>query len=254
MNSKETYTEKRLVTIYGYSESDLSSILRHFETQLPTHIDLNVEYSNLITRITLVGSGSKSELLKFEMGRLQKTLQNLFDEEFITAEDKTISVILGELLQQNELTVSSAESCTGGNIAHSIVQNPGSSVYFMGSVVSYSNDVKADVLGVSRSDISRHGAVSKEVVEQMAIGAARLMRTNCSIATSGIAGPDGGSKFKPVGTVWLAAKYNDTVVSECVRFEGDRNTVIQSATNHAIVMLIKLLRNRYLLQEDINDD
>ncbi len=254
MNSKETYTEKRLVTIYGYSESDLSSILHHFETQLPTHIALNVEYSNLITRITLVGSGSKSELLKFEMGRLQKTLQNLFDEEFITAEDKTISVILGELLQQNELTVSSAESCTGGNIAHSIVQNPGSSVYFMGSVVSYSNDVKADVLGVSRSDISRHGAVSKEVVEQMAIGAARLMRTNCSIATSGIAGPDGGSKFKPVGTVWLAAKYNETVVSECVRFEGDRNTVIQSATNHAIVMLIKLLRNRYLLQEDINDD
>lgn len=232
MNSKETYTEKRLVTIYGYSESDLSSILRHFETQLPTHIDLNVEYSNLITRITLVGSGSKSELLKFEMGRLQKTLQNLFDEEFITAEDKTISVILGELLQQNELTVSSAESCTGGNIAHSIVQNPGSSVYFMGSVVSYSNDVKADVLGVSRSDISRHGAVSKEVVEQMAIGAARLMRTNCSIATSGIAGPDGGSKFKPVQLGVIDYKNKDIIIKDEFWPTGDVETDMQTVKNY----------------------
>lgn len=254
MDSKEKYTEQRLVTIYGYSESDLSAILRHFESQLPEHIALAAHYDSLITRISLTGVGENLDLIKFEVGRLQKMLQDLFEEEFISSEDKSISQILGELLTEKELTFSSAESCTGGNIAHSIVQIPGSSVYFMGSVVSYSNDVKADVLGVSRSAISRHGAVSKEVVEQMAAGAARLMRTNCAIATSGIAGPDGGSKFKPVGTVWFAVKYNDTVVSECVRFDGDRNEVIQSATNHGIVMLIKLLRNRYTLQEDINDD
>ena len=162
--------------------------------------------------------------------------------------------MLGDLLLENELTVSSAESCTGGNIAHKIVQVPGSSAYFLGSVVSYSNDVKAEVLGVSRSDIARHGAVSKEVAEQMALGAARLMRTDCAIATTGIAGPEGGTRFKPVGTVWFAVKYNDRVVSECMHFEGDRDSVIEQATNHGIVMLINLLRNNYTIQEEINDE
>lgn len=88
----------------------------------------------------------------------------------------------------------------------------------------------------------------------MANGASRLMRSHCAIATSGIAGPDGGTKFKPVGTVWIAVKFNDQTVTECVRFKGDRNQVIQSATNHAMVMLINLLRNCYVMQEDINDD
>ena len=131
---------------------------------------------------------------------------------------------------------------------------PKSSAYFLGSVVSYSNDVKANVLGVSRADIDNHGAVSREVAEEMAEGAARLMRTDCAIATTGIAGPDGGTKLKPVGTVWIAVKCGDQLVSECVLFQGDRNTVIESATNHSIVMLINLLRNSYVMQEDINDE
>lgn len=162
--------------------------------------------------------------------------------------------VLGDLLVERELTVSCAESCTGGNLAHRIVQVPGSSAYFLGSVVSYSNDVKADVLKVSRNDISAHGAVSSQVVEAMAKGVAKLMRSDCAIATSGIAGPDGGTKFKPVGTVWIAVKYGDKTVSECHHFKGDRNTVIESATNHGMVMLINLLRNSYVMQEDVNDD
>jgi nicotinamide-nucleotide amidase len=124
----------------------------------------------------------------------------------------------------------------------------------MGSVVSYSNDVKADVLHVSRSNLGRFGAVSREVAEDMVKGVSKLMQTDCAMATTGIAGPEGGTKYKPVGTVWIAAKYLDTVVSELIQFKGDRETVIESATNHAMVMLIKLLRNSYTLQEDINDD
>lgn len=240
--------------IYGYNRQELAKIIHHFEASLPEFVKLTADSGNLLTKITLTGTNSGVELLRFQMNRFQQNLQDLFSEELVTTEDKSLSQVLGELLLENELTVSSAESCTGGNIAHKIVQRPGSSAYFLGSVVSYSNDVKADVLGVSRGDIGRHGAVSREVAEQMALGAARLMRTDCAIATTGIAGPEGGSKFKPVGTVWFAVKYGERVVSECIHFEGDRDQVIESATNHGLVMLINLLRNNYTAQEEISDD
>ena len=96
--------------------------------------------------------------------------------------------------------------------------------------------------------------MSREVAEAMAKGSAKLMRSDCAIATTGIAGPDGGTKYKPVGTVWIAVKYGEQVVSECLHFQGDRNTVIESATNHGMVMLINLLRNSYVMQDDVNDD
>ena len=188
------------------------------------------------------------------MNKFQQSLSAIFSEETITTENKSVSQVLGELLTERELTVSCAESCTGGNIAHKITQNSGSSGYFLGSVVSYSNDVKAKVLNVSRSDLGRFGAVSKQVAEEMVRGVADLMQTDCAMATTGIAGPDGGTKFKPVGTVWIAVKYGDKVASEMIQFKGNRNSVIESATNHAMVMLIKMLRNNYTEQEEINDD
>ena len=252
--SASVHKETRHVVIYGYTKAQLSNIMRHFEAQLPEFVKITIDNNNLVTRVTLTGVNSGLELLRFNMNRYQAHLNDLFNEEIVTTEDKSLSQVLGELLKERELTVSSAESCTGGNIAHKIVQRAGSSAYFLGSVVSYSNDVKADVLKVSRTSIDRYGAVSKEVVEQMVEGVARLMRTDCALATSGIAGPEGGTKFKPVGTVWIAAKIKERVVSECVRFEGDRDTVIESATNHALVMLINLLRNNYTEQEDINDE
>ena len=256
MNSESTnmHKETRHVVIYGYTKTELANILRHFEAQLPEFVKITVDTSNLVTRVVLTGINSGLELLRFNMNRFQASLNEIFNEEVITTEDKSLSQVLGELLKERELTVSSAESCTGGNIAHKIVQIPGSSAYFLGSVVSYSNEVKAEVLKVSRTNIDRYGAVSKEVVEQMAIGVSRLMHTDCAIATSGIAGPEGGTKFKPVGTVWISAKIGDRVVSECLHFKGSRDEVIESATNHGMVMLINLLRNNYTTQEDINDD
>lgn len=250
----DLHTEERSVTIFGYREEDLSDILKQFRKQLPEYVKMMTETANLVTKILLTGSHNAIELLRFKMNKFQQQLQSLFDEEVVTTEDKTLSEVLGDLLVERELTVSCAESCTGGNIAHKITQIPGSSAYFMGSVVSYSNEVKADVLNVNRSDLARFGAVSKPVAEQMAAGAARLMRTDCSMATTGIAGPEGGTKFKPVGTVWIAVNLNDKIVSELIQFKGDRNEVIESATNHAMFMLIKMLRNSYTNQEEINDD
>lgn len=252
--TKTSHEEKRHVVIYGYTKQELSKIMKHFESQLPDYVKIHIDSSDLVTKITLSGVDSGVELLRFKMNRFHQTLNNMFSQEIITNEDKSIAEVLGDLLTERELTVSSAESCTGGNISHRITQVAGSSAYFMGSIVSYSNDIKAEVLKVPRNIIAREGAVSRQVVESMASGVASLMRTDCSIATSGIAGPDGGTKFKPVGTVWISAKYKEMLVSECKHFKGNRNQVIESATNHGMMMLIKLLRNTYEPEEDINDE
>lgn len=134
-----------------------------------------------------------------------------------------------------------AESCTGGRIANMITLIPGSSDYFAGGVVSYSNEVKRNVLGVSEDSLSLHGAVSREVVEQMALGAIHVLGCDCAVATSGVAGPGGGTPQKPVGTVWIAAALKDRVVSECYHFGTIREQNIQQAADMALLMLLRLL-------------
>ena len=229
MPKKTIAEEKRHVVIYGYTREELRNIMRHFEAQLPDFVKISISSSHLVTKITLTGVNEGVELLRFKINKFHQTLQDMFSEEIVTTEDKSVSRVLGDLLTERELTIACAESCTGGNIAQRI-------------------------LAVSRNDLGRYGAVSREVVAQMASGASTLMQSDCALATSGIAGPDGGSKFKPVGTVWMAAKYGDQTVTELIHFDGNRNSVIESATNHVMVMLIKLLRNNYTEQEEINDD
>ena len=248
------FTEKRHIVIYGYTRQELSKVIKHFESQLPDFVKITIDNTNLVTNITLTGVNTGVELLRFQMNRYHSNLNSIFTQDVVSMEDKTVAEVLGNELLDRELTVACAESCTGGNLAHRIVQVPGSSAYFLGSVVSYSNDVKATVLSVPRNLISSYGAVSKEVAESMTAGVSKLMRSDCAIATTGIAGPDGGTKYKPVGTVWIAVKYGEKIVSECLHFNGDRNTVIESATNHGMVMLINLLRNCYVMQEEVNDD
>lgn len=251
---KQDYKETRHVVIYGYTRRELTKILRHFEKQLPEFVKITINTDNLVTKISLTGINSGVKMLRFKMNRFQQGITDLFSEETVSKEDKTLAQVLGELLTERELTVSFAESCTGGNLAQRVVRNPGSSAYFLGSVVSYANDVKTQVLNVPRADIENYGAVSRQVVEAMVRGVATLMRTQCAIATSGIAGPDGGTPYKPVGTVWIAAKYLDRVVSECIHFDGNRVEVIEQATNHGLFLLIRLLRNEYIVQEDFNDE
>lgn len=248
------YVETRHVLIYGYTREEIDMLMRHYESQLPDYIKLTSECKSLMIRLTLTGEHTGPELLRFKINKYQQQLKDMFAEELVTTTDRDIAGVMGDLLRERELTVSCAESCTGGNIAHNITRNAGSSAYFLGSVVSYSNDVKAGILGVSRNDLARYGAVSKQVVEQMTVGVSKLMHSDCAIATSGIAGPDGGSRYKPVGTVWMAAKYGDHVVTELKQFSGDRDNVIECATYNVMVMLIKLLRNTYTAQEDISDE
>lgn len=253
MDNKQ-HKEERHVVIYGYTRDDLQRLMHHFQASLPEYISLTFKTQGECTHVLLKGASKGLELLRFNMNKYQQTLADLFKQEVIALEDTSISQMLGKILLENELTVSSAESCTGGNIAHRIVENSGSSAYFLGSVVSYSNDIKASVLGVNRSLIETHGAVSRQVVEEMVKGVCSLMHTRCGMATSGIAGPDGGSAAKPVGTVWFAVKYDDLIVSEVRHFSGSRYDIIEAATNHAMVMLLNVVRRNYIAPEYGGDE
>ena len=131
---------------------------------------------------------------------------------------------LGKLLASKKLTLSTAESCTGGGIAATITSVAGSSEYFMGGVVAYSNEVKMDLLHVSAETLEKHGAVSRETVMEMAAGAMKTLKTDCAIATSGIAGPGGGSAEKPVGTIWIAVAYKNEIVTAMQTGDNGRET------------------------------
>ena len=149
--------------------------------------------------------------------------------------------MIGNLLISKGLVAATAESCTGGNIAHRFTSIPGSSEFFMGSIVAYSNEVKTSVLHVSIEDLDEQGAVSQVVVEQMAVGVRRLLRTDVAIATSGIAGPSGGTVDKPVGTVWISVCSADRVVSKEFRFGALREQNIQRATQAALLLLKEII-------------
>ena len=129
----EMNTEIRYLVIYGYTSRELAKVIKHFKLHLPEYVKMTVRTQSLVSRITLTGVDNKVELLRFNMNRFQQMLADIFSEEVISMQDKTLPQVLGELLTERELSVSCAESCTGGNIAHRIVQIPGSSAYFMGS-------------------------------------------------------------------------------------------------------------------------
>jgi nicotinamide-nucleotide amidase len=145
------------------------------------------------------------------------------------------------LLKEQNLTLSTAESCTGGNIARLITSIPGSSAYFMGSVIAYAYEVKSRVLGVDQALLDSQGAVSKEVVEQMAEGVCKQLGTQTSIATSGIAGPDGGTKEKPVGTTWICVRHADRTYAQKFLFWGTRERIIEQASYTGMQLLRRLL-------------
>lgn len=152
---------------------------------------------------------------------------------------------LFELLgDQQEITVATAESCTGGNVAGRITRIAGSSAYMMGGIVSYSNDAKANLLGVSRDVLENPGAVSEECAAQMAEGARRALDATFAVSTTGIAGPSGGTARKPVGLVYIGVGGPGGTAVEEHHFSGDRAQVIESATVRALEMLVVAVRDR----------
>ena len=164
--------------------------------------------------------------------------QTVDEEELI----EVLSEYFSELLKAKKLSLSTAESCTGGGIAALITSVPGSSEYFNGSIVAYSNEIKMSLLHVSAETLEKHGAVSRETVTEMVKGAMKTLKTDCAVATSGIAGPGGGTPEKPVGTVWIAAAYKNEIVT--MKQEGDegRKGNVEKAIQNALLLLCEKLK------------
>ncbi len=231
----------RTCLVKDFTESRLSETLSDFEAQLPACIKLAYLPTPGVIRLRLTARGDEESYLQKIIDDEFFKLRTILGSHLFCGSDTTLAGALGSILTKRGETLATAESCTGGNIAHEITRVAGSSVYFKGSVVAYSNEVKARVLNVSSETLSGFGAVSRETVLQMVSGVQRLLSSDCAIATSGIAGPGGGSVEKPVGTVWIAVRYGERSEAECFCFEGDREQVIARATQSALLMLIQLM-------------
>lgn len=231
----------RTCLVKDFTESRLSETLSDFEAQLPACIKLAYLPTPGVIRLRLTARGDEESYLQKIIDDEFFKLRTILGSHLFCGSDTTLAGALGSILAERGETLATAESCTGGNIAHEITRIAGSSVYFKGSVVAYSNEVKTRVLNVSSEILSGFGAVSRETVLQMVSGVQRLLSSDCAIATSGIAGPGGGSVEKPVGTVWIAVRYGERSEVECFCFEGDREQVIVRATQSALLMLIQLM-------------
>lgn len=223
----------------GITESNLSDLLTDYEAQLPPELKLAYLPKPGIIRLRLTGCGDDPAALAAVMDAQFDRLKTATKDYYFTDKDVGIEAVVGELLVKAGKRAATAESCTGGFIAHLITSVPGSSRYFKGSVVSYDNDVKRELLNVREENLKRRGAVSEEVVSDMALNAMNLFDVDYTIAVSGIAGPDGGSRDKPVGTVWVAVATPVRLKTQLFHFgtHTGRLQIIERTARAALNML-----------------
>lgn len=227
----------RTVLVRGIPESALAIRIEAWERALPTTMHLAYLPKDGLIRLRLSGYDVAPEDVEAQI----KTLLPLICEYVLATEDHPVEVLVGEALKHAGKTIATAESCTGGRLAAMLNAHPGSSSFYYGSVVAYDNSVKHNVLGVREDDLRQYGAVSETVVRQMAEGVRALLHTDYAIATSGIAGPDGGTEEKPVGTVWMAWATPVGTYAKCFRLGKLREQITLRACNTALTELIRLL-------------
>jgi len=240
---KEKYVLPKIVhqMVYtqGIPESKLMTIIGDWENQLPTSISLAYLPSPGRVKLRLSSIGKDGSVLQNAIDIKVEKLKLIIGDSIYATNEENIAEVIGKLLVNQKCSISTAESCTGGYIAHLITSVSGSSDYYKGSIVAYANEIKEKELNVNVDDLEQYGAVSKQVVEQMAWGIKNKMKTDYAIATSGIAGPLGGTEDKPVGTVWIAVATPKGVVSEKFLFGKQREINIERAAMSALGMLRK---------------
>ena len=234
----------KTVMTFGIAESALSEMISEWEDNLPE--DMHLAYlPNPLTgvRLRLSIYGGERQAQEERIKERQEALKGILGDAMYSDDDDTLETCIAKLLKGTGKTVSTAESCTGGSIAAMLTSVAGSSEYFLGSVVSYANSVKSGVLGVDEKIIAEHGAVSSECVAAMAEGVRKLTGSDFSIATSGIAGPGGGSDAKPVGLVWIGVSSQKSTETFSMVFKGDRKRNIERFAANALNILRKKLVN-----------
>ncbi len=236
----QSIVHKTVLTI-GIPESMLAEKIETWENALPEFIKLAYLPSPMMVRLRLSGYGTDEAAIKTEIDKQVKELLTIIPEAVYGFDNDNMGIALGRMLTAQGNTMATAESCTGGSIAQFITSNPGSSAYFKGGVVAYSNEIKCNLLGVPSELIESVGAVSQEVAEAMALGAQKTLRADYAIATTGIAGPDGGTDEKPVGTVWIAVAGPSGVLSKKYIFKHSRERNIIRTTHTALNMLRVLI-------------
>jgi len=231
----------RTLQVTGVPESALAILLEDYENSMPEILHLAYLPKDGIIRLRLSSYG---EMTVEEVNSWFEELKRLVADSMIADSDDPLEVIVGELLQARGQTIATAESCTGGKLAALLNKHAGSSAFYYGSVISYDNSVKEHLLGVPAEVIKMHGVVSEEVVRIMAESVRKQIGTDYAIATSGIAGPTGGSLQKPVGTVWIAWATPEGTTAECFHLGKLREQVTDRACLKALVGMIKRLEVR----------
>ena len=232
----------KTIMTFGMGESRLAEKIEDIEDNLPQHIKLAYLPQPGIVRLRLSASGSDKTKLEGEIQYWCDQIVQRIPDLVFGYDDISMEEVVGQLLTEKGMSLSTAESCTGGYLAHLITSIAGSSAYFKGSIISYSNTVKTEELSVSQDDLEKYGDVSEKVVEQMARGVRKKMRSDYSLSTSGIAGPDGGTEEKPVGTVWIALASEGGVVSTLLHLGEHRGRNIRRSALAALNKLrLKLI-------------
>lgn len=239
----QSIVHKTILT-QGLPESMLAEKIEHWENALPPFIKLAYLPSALMVRLRLSAYGNDQAMLENEIDRQVKSLLKIIPDQVFGFDNDNLALVIGRMLVESAQTIAVAESCTGGNIAHSITSNPGSSAWFKGGVVAYSNEIKNRLLNVPAEMLEKYGAVSQQVAEAMAVGARKALNADYALATTGIAGPDGGTPEKPVGTVWIAVAGPSGVVSEKFIFRHNRERNIIRSTQTALNLLRKFILNK----------
>ena len=226
-----------LIRTVGIGESFLAEKISDWERSLPPHIRLAYLPGYGEVKLRLTAFGTDREVLQKETQQLVEAIKPLAGEYIFAIGDEPLEAILGQSLREKKLTVSVAESCTGGYLAHLITSVPGSSDYFTGGIVAYSNEVKVNDLGVKKETLQVHGAVSEATVKEMASLVRKKFGTDIGVATSGVAGPGGGTADKPVGTVWIAYADRNAVTARKLKLSKERIINIKVAAVNVLNLI-----------------
>ena len=236
MDNQRIVVHKTILT-QGVGESYLAEQISDWEDALPPYMKLAYLPQPGIVRLRLTATGESKERTFREVEQQVEALKKLIPSLIFGYGNDTLETVVGQLLKDKHMTICTAESCTGGYLSHLITSIAGSSEYYTGSVIAYSNRIKQEMLGVSGESLSSHGAVSEQVVREMAEGARKRFSTDMAVSLSGIAGPDGGTPEKPVGTVWIAVANNSRTIAKKFMFGEHRGRNIHRAALAALNMV-----------------